>query len=93
MPEISGGFMELELVRVDFLDHSDCKSEVSGLIPCTVWGLLLKETKQSLHILKWCADSNAYDDNSETWCILKHQVIVIDRIRWENTENRVKEIS
>lgn len=75
--------MEKWLVRVDFIDHADCPAPISGTVPITVWGVVVKDTDSEIHLLKWCANRDEKDSNSETWAIVKHPGIKIEKIRKE----------
>ena len=78
------------LARIDFLDFSDSSSDSVGLVPCTVWGVIVFENELELTVAKWVAHSDLRDSNSEFWNILKHQVFHVELIREETLVNRVE---
>lgn len=73
---------ETWLVRIDFLDHSQCQGPAI-LIPCTVFGLLYEEHPLAYLVCTWVSDGEVDGMNSETYAILKHEGIKVDRIRAE----------
>lgn len=70
------------LVRIDFLDHCASNGAETGLVPCTVWGLLVHDTPREVHVLSWLA-FNSNNHNSEVYCLLKHKGMRVTKIRRE----------
>ncbi len=78
------------LVRIDFLDFCDSSSENVGLVPCTVWGVVIFENEIEITLAKWVAHSDVRNSNSEFWNILKHDVFNVEKIREESLANSIE---
>lgn len=71
----------LRIVRVVFLDHCQSIGGDAELLPCEVFGVLYKETKNSLHIAAWIGDGEI-DDNADTYAIAKKVVGKVKTLGW-----------
>ena len=71
----------MKVVRITFYDHSSCPGHETGVLQCTVYGLLYEEDALAYHVASWVTGGNPKDHNSETFAILKSAVIKIKRYK------------
>jgi len=72
--------MKYDLVEVSFWDHAACSGDDAREVPCTIWGLLIRETQRSYHVMNWGSDLDIRSTNSECQVILKNTVIKLEKV-------------
>jgi hypothetical protein len=71
----------MQVVSITFYDHSSCPGNETGVLQCTVYGLLYEENELSYHVASWVTNGNPKDHNSETFAILKSAVIKVKKFK------------
>ena len=72
---------KLRIVRIVFLDHCHGIGSETDLMPCEVFGVLYKETKNSYHVASWIGDGEI-DENTDTYAIAKSVVGEVQKLGW-----------
>lgn len=68
------------LVHLTFVDHSVASGNIASLVPCEVFGLLVGESKDVLHVCSWLADGDATCHNSDVYSIARACVIKMKKV-------------
>ena len=72
---------KLKIVKITFLDHCHGIGSETDLMPCEVFGVLYKETKNSYHVASWIGDGEI-DENTDTYAIAKSVVGEVQKLGW-----------
>jgi len=81
-----------DIVMIDFWDHCVHSGDGVKEVPCTIFGLLIRENKSSYHIMNWGACRNWRNENTRIDVVLKKTVVrytVIDDVSWPPTYPRL----
>lgn len=73
----------LWVVQIDLLDHAQCEGHDTGLIGCSVFGVLFEETKDAYHVSSWVSGEMLDGPDSDTYAIAKRAVLRVKKlIKW-----------
>jgi hypothetical protein len=72
---------KMRIVRIVFLDHCHGIGSETELMPCEVFGVLYKETKEAYHVACWIGDGEI-NENTDTYAIAKCVVGEVQKLGW-----------
>lgn len=73
--------MKHPIVYVKFWDHYQSDPTDARLLPCEVFGAVVKEDGQQIVVASWIADGDLQNHNNEVYCIAKSTIIQKRRLR------------
>lgn len=68
------------IVKIDFLDHSECSGENVGVVPVQVIGYLIYEDRIHYQVASWVADSGIDHPDTVVFTVVKHKGVKVKKI-------------